>query len=346
MPRNVFLHGMWRCGSTFVWSRFRGHDRTVCFYEPLHHGLSRLNPRRLRRASADQAAELRHPRMERPYFDEYAPLLSGRGAQRFQRRFAFGGFVLPPSRPAPDLQHYLCGLIDVALAAGRTAVAGFNGSDLRIGWMKARFNALQIALDRDPYALWCSYMDQRRRGNFTFFMNWLRILEANRDDPILAPLAAHLRHRWPGGLYVKDKARYRAMIERLSADETYLIVCYFWMAYALHALSFCDVLADMDRLNEPGYRKALSLRIFAGCGLDIDLAQAVTAPPAPAPLVNRQAVEWKARRLFPLRAMEPLLRLERVRPRLGELAPRKAALLRLLLDMPVAANDEALVRAA
>ena len=145
---------------------------------------------------------------------------------------------------------------------------------------------------------------------------------------------------------MKDKARYRAMIERLSADETYLIVCYFWMAYALHALSFCDVLADMDRLNEPGYRKALSLRIFAGCGLDIDLSQAVTAPPAPAPLVNRQAVEWKARRLFPLRAMEPLLRLERVRPRLGELAPRKAALLRLLLDMPVAANDEALVRAA
>jgi hypothetical protein len=346
MPRSVFLHGMWRCGSTFVWSRFRGLGQTLCFYEPLHHGLARLNPRRLQRASTQQAADLRHPAMERPYFDEYAPLLSGRGTARFRREFAFGRFSLPPSRPDPALQHYLCGLIDVALAAGRATVAGFNGSDLRIGWMKVRFNALQVALDRDPYALWCSYMDQRRRGNFTFLINWLRILDANRGDPVLAPLAEHLRHRWPKGFYLKDKARYRAMVAQLTAEETYLVVCYFWMAYALHALSFCDVLADMDRLNEPGYRNELSLRIFAGCGLDIDLSQAVTASPAPAPLVNRQAAEWTARRLFPMRAMAPMTRLERVRLRLRELSPRKAALLRLLLDMPVAANDESVVRAA
>lgn len=337
---------MWRCGSTFIWSRFRGLGQTVCFYEPLHHGLARLNRRRLRRASTGQASTLRHPEMERPYFDEYAPLLSGRGTARFQRRFAFGDFVLPPSRPAPALQHYLCGLIDVALAAGRTAVAGFNGSDLRIGWMKARFNALQVALDRDPYALWCSYMDQRRRGNFTFLINWLRILDANQGDPVLAPLAAHLRERRPKAFYLKDKARYRAMVEQLSVDETYLIVCYFWMAYALHALSFCDVVADMDRLNEPGYRNELSLRIFAGCGLDIDLSQAVTAPSAPAPPVNRQAAEWTARRLFPMQAMAPMVNLDRVRVRLRELAPRKAALLRLLIDRPTAANDEAVVRAA
>jgi hypothetical protein len=254
--------------------------------------------------------------------------------------------VLPPSKPAPALQHYLCGLIDVALSAGRTAVAGFNGSDLRIGWMKARFNALQIGLDRDPYALWCSYMDQRRRGNFTFLINWLRILDANRGDPVLAPLAEHLRPRWPKGFYLKDKARYRAMVEQLTADETYLVVCYFWMAYALHALSFCDVLADMDRLNEPGYRNELSLRVFAGCGLDIDLSQAVTAPLAPAPLVNRQAAEWTARRLFPMLAMTPMTDLGRVRLRLRELSPRKAVLLRLLLDMPVAANDDPVARAA
>jgi hypothetical protein len=38
--------------------------------------------------------------------------------------------------------------------------------------------------------------------------------------------------------------------------------------------------------------------------------------------------------------------LTRVRLRLRELSPRKAALLRLLLDMPVAANDDRVVRAA
>jgi hypothetical protein len=346
MPRSVFLHGMWRCGSTFVWSRFRSLGQTVCFYEPLHHGLSRLTPRRLSRAAAGETDDLRHPQMERPYFDEYAPLLGGRGTRRFQRQFAFGDFVLPPSRPAPALQHYICGLIDVALAAGRTAVAGFNGSDLRIGWMKARFNALQIALDRDPYALWCSYMDQRRRGNFTFLINWLRILEANRADPVLRPLADHLSKRRPQGWFLKDKARHRAMVEQLTADETYLMVCYFWMAYALHALSHCDVLADMDRLNEPGYRNELSLRIFAGCGLDIDLSQAATAPPAPAPPVNRQAAEWMARRLFPMEVMSSISNLDRVRSRLRELSPRKAVLLRLLLDTPAAANDEPVERAA
>ena len=344
--KNVFLHGMWRCGSTYVWSRFRTLDQTVCFYEPLHHGLARLSLRRLRRARAGPAAGLRHPRMEQSYFHEYAPLLSWRGAQRFQRRFAFGGYALAPSKPAPALQHYLCGLIDLALTGGRSAVAGFNGSDLRIGWMKARFNALQVALDRDPHALWCSYMDQRRRGNFTFLINWLRILEANRDDPVLAPLADYLRHRRPGGWRWKDKARHRAMVEALTADETYLIVCYFWMAYALHALSYCDVLADMDRLNEPGYRSALARRIFEGCGLRVDLSDAVTARSAPAPAVNRQLVERTARRLFPMRAMGPMSDLERVRQRLGDLSPRKAVLLRLLLDTPGAANDDPVARVA
>lgn len=337
---------MWRCGSTYLWSRFRSLDQTVCFYEPLHHGLARLNPRRLRRTRAEPAADLRHPRLDQPYFHEYAPLLPWRGAQRFRRRFAFGGYVLAPSNPAPALQHYLCGLIDLALTDGRAAVAGFNGSDLRIGWMKARFNALQVALDRDPYALWCSYMDQRRRGNFTFLINWLRILEANRGDPVLAPLADYLSLRWPQGWRWKEKARHRAMVEQLTADETYLIVCYFWMAYALHALSFCDVLADMDRLDEPGYPHALSRRIFDGCGLRIDLSDAATAKPAPAPPVNRQAAERMARRLFPMQAMAPMSDLERVRQRLRDLSPRKAVLLRLLLDTPVAANDDPVARVA
>ena len=56
--------------------------------------------------------------------------------------------------------------------------------------------------------------------------------------------------------------------------------------------------------------------------------------------------EWTARRLFPMPAMGPMTDLTRVRLRLRELSPRKAALLRLLLDMPVAANDDRVVRAA
>src|SRR5262249_21846978 len=44
----VFLHGGWRCGSTYIWSRFRDCAGTLCFYEPFHEILARCTARKVR----------------------------------------------------------------------------------------------------------------------------------------------------------------------------------------------------------------------------------------------------------------------------------------------------------
>src|ERR1700752_4779331 len=91
--RPVFLHGLWRSGSTYVWSRFRIARGAVCFYEPLHDGLRRLTRERIARDTPHAVNANHHPPMEHPYFAEYAPLIGLRGVRGYRRRFAYDRFA-------------------------------------------------------------------------------------------------------------------------------------------------------------------------------------------------------------------------------------------------------------
>lgn len=327
--RPVFLHGMWRSGSTFVWSRFRAAEGTLCFYEPLQNGLGRLNRRRLGSAPTP---DMRHPEIGAPYFAEFEPLLGLRGVRGYRQRFAYDRFALEPGEHDPALARYLDGLVAEAERQSRHAVLGFNGAELRIGWMRRRYGACDIAIDRDPYAVWASYAEHLQRGNATFLVNWLRIVERNAAHPAFAPLAARLPLRRGAERWGKAKRFYARALQGMAPGETYLMVCYLWIGYALHALSNCDLVVDLNRVDEAAYRRELEGRIGEETGLSVDLSQARQAKAAVEPAaMDPAAVEAQAVGLFPLAAFRPWLDAERVAARLGELTPRKAGLLRAVL---------------
>ncbi len=166
----VFLHGMWRSGTTYIWSRFREAEDVCAYYEPFHHGLDRLNPRRIARDTPEKAAAFGHPALEKPYFSEYAELLAcPRGVKRYHRSFAHDRFLLGGDEAHPPRERYVSLLVEHAEQAGLRPILACNRTVLRLAWLKRRFASYDIHIDRDPHGVWRSYMQQMLRANYSFF---------------------------------------------------------------------------------------------------------------------------------------------------------------------------------
>ena len=276
----VFLHGLWRSGSTYLWSRFRAREDTLCFFEPLHEGLGRLNPRRLAQAAAPICDGLRHPRLDRAYFAEYAPLLKRRGVRGFEARFSRDDFALEPEQAHPRLEAYLRRLIDEAARQGRRPVLGFNRTSFRIGRLRERFGSVDVFIARDPEAIWASYMDHFRSGNHSFMQRTLWMLERNSAHPLFAPLAERLgvRHGLARRLG-RAKSHYPAAIADLPDSETYLMVRYLALAAMAQAAARCDLIVDMDAFGRlPKAAERVQARVLAATGLGIDVSDGRSTP--------------------------------------------------------------------
>jgi len=302
--RPVFLHGAWRSGSTYYWSRFRQAEGTLCFYEPLHHGLAKLTPKRIAEGGEDATAALRHPPLSAPYFAEYAPLIRGRGVQGYSQSLAYERYHLDEDEAHPQLQRYIGGLLSHASFMGRRAALGFNRSCGRVAWLKRRFGAFDIHIDREPAAIWASYAAERAQGNNAFFSMWLRVLEANQDHPIWAPLADRIKPRGPlRRRLTKMGPDHCQRIAAMDEAESYLLVFYAWLATAPASMAACDLVIDDGLAHLPYYVRRLEAEIKAQVGLTLDLSGAEARPPRVVLDDGlRRAVEAEALALFPRRS--------------------------------------------
>ena len=327
--RPIFLHSLWRTGSTYVWSRFRAAEGARCYYEPLHDGLARLNRRRIARGTAEIVEQNSHPQLNAPYFAEYAPLLAARGVRGYRPRFAYSRFALEPADTDAELQAYLAGLIAAARREGRTPVLGMNRSDLRISWMRSRFQSYDISVDREPADIFSSYISQMYKGNYYYFTKSMLIVELNRHHPIFAPFADRLKLRSKTEqLYENPKAFYHAILDGMSRESLYALTLYIWAVRSLHALSCCDLVVDLALADRRGYRAELSERIAADCGLEVDFSDMQTAQPETSiRLAQQKAVERDLLAILPIDALRPFIDRDRLAKRMADLAPRKIGLL-------------------
>ncbi len=303
--RPVFLHGMWRSGSTFLWSRFRETPDTCCFYEPLHHCLAKLTVERIAEDTPEQITAHRHPALSAPYFAEFAPLIRRKGVRYYNRRLAYHRFALQPDESHPKLQRYIAGLIDHGLGQGCTPVLGFNRTGLRLAWLKANFDAYNIYIDREPAAIWASYAAELARGNCGFYSMWMTVLENNAGHPVFAPLVERLALRPPlTGVVEKPKARHRRLLETMSDDETYFMVFYLWLACTGHALAQSDLLIDTRLAEAPHYPHRMAAEIAYATGLRVDLDEMRAAESrVDLPRSTRDRIERSAVKLFPRAAL-------------------------------------------
>lgn len=271
---SIFLHGLWRCGSTYVWSKFRELDNTYCYYEPLHHGLKKITTERIDRDTPDKIANNAHPSMAKPYFEEFRPLIKSRGVPHYKEAFAFDRFALNENENHPKLQSYIDFLLKNT--GDKNPVLGFNRTPLRIGWTKQNFGGTHIYILRNPLDNWYSYWREMQRGNYTYFTTWLQVIERNAAHPLFKPLAERLplRNYWQK-LRFKPKEFYPSAMQKLLVKDTYFIVHYLWKAAHEEAKQHADIIFDMNKVEDKGYKEELSKDIRKLCGLDITFPEAV-----------------------------------------------------------------------
>jgi hypothetical protein len=194
---------------------------------------------------------------------------------------------------------------------------------LRIAWLKARFpEAINIQIDRDPAAIWASYVAEVEKGNYAFFSMWLRVLMGNAAHPVFAPLVERLglfrRALAPG----PAKAVHRQIMQGMSAAESYFMVYYLWLACTAHARAESDLFIDMSQADNSRYRRRIAEEIAAATGVAVNLsdmrcAPARTAPPATA----RARIELSAETMLPVGALPRTARFTQSLPRLAGLRP-------------------------
>ncbi|HSI55720.1 MAG TPA: hypothetical protein VK981_17255 [Ramlibacter sp.] len=261
MPdRPIFIHAWWRSSSTYVWSKLRSDTSLMCFNEPLHERIARLDAdKALKPMRASYSKMLRHPYVEKGYFTEYFEL-DPQGPRLYKAELAYHRYLLRPDERAPGLHAYLSSLLAMTEGANRRAVLCFTRSQMRSAWMRDAFDALHIAQIRNPRSQWKSFHID------SYFLQRLALaaLRLHSRQPAAFQHIAPFRNR-PAG--TADTAQFT-----LSDRDLCRVFLLFWIASTIQSITASDFVLDVDRLAaEPDYRtQASSMFADAGCTLDFD----------------------------------------------------------------------------
>jgi hypothetical protein len=269
----VFLHGGWRCGSTYVWSKFRQLQQTVCYYEPFHEILATCSSRKVRR-DGPNSWNSRHPALSRPYRHEYLPLLGwfGRGVRGYRDDLAVGRFFPSHSGIGPEVR-YLSGLLEHATRTGKQPVLGFSRSLARAALIKQALGGYHVVIRRNPVQQWLSCRSYRVTDRSVYFelCHLLKLALAPQRSPA-GRFASHLGlPRLPAGR--PFQRQYELLREALwpwSDEFSYRAFLGATLLSYEAAIPEADLLIDIDRLSEAAaYRQSVTAALREQTGLEV-----------------------------------------------------------------------------
>ena len=297
----LFIHSLFRTGSTYLWNRLRGLSRTYCFYEPFHPQLLYLDSRESDPwgTSPSGTESIHHPPLDRGRFAEYWPLLipGVRGVPGFHKSFSFTDFC--DTGIQPRQRDYIHGLLEAA--GSRVPVLQFNRSALRIAWFKKNWpDGLHVYLYRNfrnQYISGETQWEEQRQDIFQVMD--LLVAGLHHDKAFFEPLNRHVHlQAFPGRTHSEEEAAYRAVLSAYSPEERYLISAYIWYTTLAENTIHADFLLNIDSLSSKKTHADAFSRLLSEYGIDgADFSNAEVSRYSPAPLENFEVLENLARRL-------------------------------------------------
>lgn len=263
----VFLHTGYRTAGTWLWSCFRRLNEVTAYYEPLHEMLSTIDSANLATSTAD-SWHSGHPKLEKPYFAEFAHLLGpgGRGIPGYEDRFSIDCFTGQTPDGADRLETYLRDLIGAAHEQGRVPVFKFCRSLGRLQWFRSTFpDAVHIVVEKNPISQWLSCWDLlATHGNPHFVAVPFAVLALNRDTPMVERMldALHIDlpavSREPGeetvGPYLDFFKQHVVSVAPAAAYRAFLG---HWLLTLQHAATHAHAIFDCDlAARSPAYTQA------------------------------------------------------------------------------------------
>ena len=260
----IFVHSLWRAGSTYIFNAFRRSKAGYWAYqEPVHEIalLARDNPEILSGFTSAALAGLRHPKLEKPYFDELQQTHQA-WQSVVEKRIVYDDYF--GEAPVAHLQKYYRALIE---AAPKRPVMQDCRTASRIGAIKQAMGGTHIYLWRNPWDQWWSL-----KINNYFDAAIQIILGGNAVPEVI--------HRLRGEIcYVEfhhdDVAKEFEHFgqQHPTSDTSYLCFYTLWCLGLLEGMSQADQLLNIDALsNHENYRKEIIQQLGAlnVTGLEFD----------------------------------------------------------------------------
>ncbi|MGD2090142.1 MAG: glycosyltransferase [Candidatus Aminicenantes bacterium] len=273
----IFIHSLFRTGSTYIWNKFRQNDKYYCYYEPFHQALGELTAANIDTLMTRDFESVNHPPLARYYLYEYKPLLQDGhpGLPYFKKSFSFDEFCYKEGAN-PDLKKYIDYLI--AGAGEKIPVFQFNRSSLRIQWFKKYYpESLNIYLLRSPGDQWLSYFEVMRKAKEKiFFVMDIVTASVNAGAGDFQQLSTHIPLiEFNHECFAEELKIYRLIEPYYSLQEKYTIFYYTWLKSLIENVLNADVVLNINRLSQDmPYRKKFENLIFKYSGTMIDYQDA------------------------------------------------------------------------
>lgn len=259
--RPIFLHGQFRCGSTFLFNRFRSSDRFYTYYEPLHHDLMRLRRNKLDLWGHDSktTGKVNHPDLHKPHFSEFQTCFTSDKKELpfFDKSYSYDQFYGVVDE---GFKNYIENLL-TSSPAGQRPVLQFNRTSMRVDWFVDNIrNGLNVTLIRNPRDQFDSYAST---GNDVFLiMNLIIITRSSPANPF-AKLTRELMLSEHKTDVIRGEIKHYSKIARsLPLGVHYKIFLTIWIEAYRHSSLFADLVINMSRVSgDPIYRKGVEDKI-------------------------------------------------------------------------------------
>jgi hypothetical protein len=243
----VFIHSLWRSGSTYLFGAFRRSERGYWAYqEPLHEAVLAMDrrPEMLIGLTVEGMRHLRHPALDKPYYFElHAAHASWQGLLSKEAIFDdyFGG------QSGAAITRYFSALIRAA--QGRPVIQECRTSG-RIELLKKSLGGVHLFLWRNPWDQWWSF-----KVDSYFDVACQLILGASSAPPVIALLRNECGYaEFHDAEIAREYEHFR--LRPMPPAKKYLVFFVLWCLALLEGLRHADLLVNVDMLSSSeAYRK-------------------------------------------------------------------------------------------
>jgi len=274
----IFIHSLFRTGSTYFWNKFRKRKQYCCYYEPFHQGIISMSMENPAPWSHDRntTRAMGHPNLEKDYMFEYRELLRQNqvGVPHFDKAFSFDNFCL--TGPNQEQKKYIDFLIKNA--GEKIPLFQFNRSALRIRWFKKYYpKGLHIYMIRNPHDQFDSYRLMQQEQNLDIFLTMdLIVSGVNVKVSPFDKLAQNVPlFEYHSENFEDEVAVYQRLLPIYSIEDKYFIFYFIWFASLVDNLLNADIIASIDLLSSSEtYRQKITLDFNNRQVHDIDFGDA------------------------------------------------------------------------
>lgn len=250
----IFIHSLWRSGSTYVFNTFRRSPSNYwCYQEPMNEFLleNESDPYSLLEFGAGLTDKLRHPHLEKPYLQELLEThYEWKG--KLKKSDIYDDYF--SNSMSKSLYYYINSLI--TSAKGRPVIQECRTSS-RIGVIRKNIGGTHIYLWRNPWDQWWSYKLS------SYFDTVVQLILNSPNVPSVIEIFKNII-KFESFHDEKISNEFKHFnIRMLPQDQSYLLFFLIWSLGFIESQKHADFTINIDMLTESNQYKSKILENFS-----------------------------------------------------------------------------------